>query len=70
LNDGARYNLAANTWTTMTTVGAAHPRESHTAVWTGNEMVVWGGYDRGALNYLNDTVSYSPSRSLYLYQKQ
>src|SRR4029079_11787887 len=32
------------TWTTMSTINAPAPRASHTAVWTGSEMIVWGGY--------------------------
>jgi len=27
------------------TVGAPSSREEHTAVWTGTEMIVWGGFD-------------------------
>jgi hypothetical protein len=43
-NDGARYNPANNTWT-PTSVGAnvPDPRSSHSAVWSGSEMIVWGG---------------------------
>ncbi len=32
-----------NTWTPTTTAGAPAPRGYHTAVWTGTEMIVWGG---------------------------
>jgi hypothetical protein len=31
------------TWTTISTINAPAPRASHTAVWTGSEMIVWGG---------------------------
>ena len=31
----------------------------HTAVWTGSEMIVWGGYDGG--NVLNTGGRYNPS---------
>jgi hypothetical protein len=31
------------TWTTMSITGAPAPRGDHVAVWTGNELVVWGG---------------------------
>jgi hypothetical protein len=33
-----------NTWTPTTLTGAPAPRNNHTAVWTGSEMIVWGGY--------------------------
>ena len=29
----------------MTTTGAPTARAIHTAVWTGSEMIVWGGYN-------------------------
>ena len=43
LNTGARYNPSTNTWISMTTSNAPEPRTHHTAVWTGTEMIVWGG---------------------------
>jgi hypothetical protein len=33
-------------------------RFQHTAVWTGSEMIVWGGDNGGG--YFNDTFSYTP----------
>jgi hypothetical protein len=32
-----------DTWTPITTVNAPDVREFYTAVWTGSEMIVWGG---------------------------
>jgi len=49
VNDGGRYNPAGNTWTATTTTGAPWGREFHTAVWTGTEMIVWGGTLGGGL---------------------
>ncbi len=40
---GGRYNPATDTWTSMTTAAAPSPRAEHTAVWTGSEMIVFGG---------------------------
>jgi N-acetylneuraminic acid mutarotase len=40
---GGRYDPATDTWTPTTTVGAPLGRELLTAVWTGDEMIVWGG---------------------------
>jgi N-acetylneuraminic acid mutarotase len=45
-NSGARYSLANNTWTRITTNNAPTARGFHTAVWTGSEMIVWGGQNR------------------------
>ncbi|EEF62876.1 Kelch repeat-containing protein [Pedosphaera parvula Ellin514] len=42
--DGAIYNPTANTWSAMSTNGVPVDRSSHTAIWTGSEMIVWGGY--------------------------
>jgi N-acetylneuraminic acid mutarotase len=69
LNDGARYNPADNTWKLMSNTGAPTARWQHTAVWTGSEMIIWGGEADGK-GGSNDTFSYSPARTLYLYQRQ
>src|ERR1041385_6850020 len=34
---------ADGTWTATTTVNAPEARETSTAVWTGSEMIIWGG---------------------------
>ena len=36
---------AAARWTPTNTIDAPSARGSHTEVWTGSKMVVWGGYD-------------------------
>jgi N-acetylneuraminic acid mutarotase len=42
-NTGGRYNPATNSWTATNTIGVPSARYLHTAIWTGNEMIVWGG---------------------------
>lgn len=49
-NDGAIYDPATNTWTAISTSGAPSVRYAHSAVWTGNKMIVFGGYGATALN--------------------
>lgn len=44
-NSGASYNPATDSWTALSLVGAPTGRNSHAAVWTGMEMLVWGGKD-------------------------
>src|SRR2546423_1084140 len=46
-------------WVATTTANAPTAREWHTAVWTGAEMIVWGGWD--SANYLNTGGKYNPS---------
>lgn len=48
--DGARYNPITDTWTAMSTTGAPSPRTQFTAVWSGTEMIVWGGQSNTLLN--------------------
>ncbi|HEU5180159.1 MAG TPA: MopE-related protein, partial [Candidatus Polarisedimenticolia bacterium] len=43
LDTGGKYDPAMETWSPTTTVGAPSARIGHTAVWTGDRMVVWGG---------------------------
>jgi len=31
------------TWSSTPLINAPSPRHSHTAIWTGNEMIIWGG---------------------------
>ena len=51
-NTGGRYNPDTDTWTATSTTNAPESRDSHTAVWTGGEMIVWGGdeFPSGATN--------------------
>ena len=45
LNTGGRYNPSTDNWTTTSTTNAPAERFNYTAVWTGSEMIVWGGSD-------------------------
>jgi N-acetylneuraminic acid mutarotase len=44
-NTGGRYDPAMDVWTAVSTVNAPVARWLHTAVWTGDRMVIWGGYN-------------------------
>ena len=54
--DGAIYDLAADTWTLMSP-GPLSGRGAHRALWTGREMLVWGGFNT---TELNDGATYNP----------
>ena len=48
-----------DTWTATTTTNAPSARAGHAAVWTGTEMIVWGGSDSS--NLWNTGARYIPS---------
>ncbi len=49
-----------DTWTATSTTNAPTARDLHTAVWTGTEMIVWGGII-DPINYTNTGGKYNPS---------
>jgi N-acetylneuraminic acid mutarotase len=64
--DGARYSPATNSWTPVTGVNAPDARTYHTAVWSGTEMIVWGGanepaYDQTGGRYNPTTDTWTPT---------
>lgn len=77
-NTGGRYVPATDSWTPTSTTGAPETRDSHTAVWAGTKMVVWGGgdeiftpkntggrYDPTTNSWLPTTTTGSPAARLY-----
>jgi N-acetylneuraminic acid mutarotase len=50
MNTGAKYNPVTNNWITTSTINSPQPRYRHRAVWTGYEMIVWGGQDLAGFN--------------------
>ena len=44
-NTGGRYNPSTDTLDRHQHHQRARARSGHTAVWTGSEMIVWGGFD-------------------------
>jgi N-acetylneuraminic acid mutarotase len=63
LNTGGKYNPSTDSWTITNTTSAPDGRINHTAVWSGNEMIIWGGYfsedEEG--NYLDTGGRYNPN---------
>ena len=49
LNTGGRYDPATDSWSATNTVNAPTARSGHTAVWTGSQMIVWGGGESGVV---------------------
>ena len=56
LNTGGRYDPTSDSWLATSTSNAPSARDSHTAVWTGSNMIVWGGS-----RDLNTGGRYSPN---------
>src|SRR5439155_2928221 len=66
---GASYTLPAisdqpsgcidDSWTATSTTNAPTGRRFHTAVWTGSEMIVWGGFDENFV-LVNTGGRYNP----------
>ena len=55
LRDGGRYRPATDSWVPFNQVGSPNPARQYLgAVWTGTEVIVWGGTDvNGAQEYAN-----------------
>ena len=66
-NTGARFNPSTGVWTNITLTGAPTARRGHTAVWTGTEMIVWGGTTdlEGATGGLNSGGRYNPATNTW-----
>src|SRR5207302_2213907 len=64
LNSGGSYCTRApssrtdDSWTPTSLTNVPAARYLHTAVWTGSEMIVWGGANT---NYLNTGGRYNPT---------
>ena len=56
---------ADDTWTVTSTLNASDPREGHTAVWTGTEMIIWGGFNFSQHN-LNTGARYNPATDSWI----
>jgi N-acetylneuraminic acid mutarotase len=63
LDTGGRYDPSTDSWTATSIINAPAGRAFDTAVWTGNEMIVWGGYfdvaNQGRV-FLNTGGRYDP----------
>ena len=64
MGSGGRYVPATDAWTpTSTGANAPGGRADHTAVWTGTEMIVWGGWTYGGPD---NGARYSPLTDTWL----
>ena len=65
-NTGARYDPAADAWApTGSGAGVPHGAERAVSIWTGTEMIVWGGKGPGSTSYVDTGGRYDPAADLW-----
>lgn len=60
LNSGGRYNPTTDSWSPLSSSGM-NARDGHSAVWTGDEMIVWGGREAATDTPFGDGARYDPA---------
>jgi hypothetical protein len=69
-NTGGRYNPTTDTWLATSITGAPSGVYLHTGVWTGTEMIVWGGYFyTNTGGRLTIPIATTATKTLYYYKK-
>lgn len=63
--DGAIFNPATNTWSVITNTNAPSARRDHTGVWSGTEMIVYGGTDLNGTVFYNNGGRYNPTTNTW-----
>lgn len=66
-SDGAAYNPQTRTWRLLP-AGPMSGRVGQATVWTGTEMVIWGGYDNVTNNTMQvtaDGAAYNPTTNMW-----
>jgi N-acetylneuraminic acid mutarotase len=65
-NTGGKYDPSTDSWI-PTSMGTSAPssRWCHTAVWTGTEMIIWGGF-YGTDSIFNNGARYEPSTDSWI----
>src|SRR5215831_6035675 len=64
-NTGFRYSPATDSWTAITTNNAPSGRTWPSAIWTGSEMIVWGGQFQSG-NPTNTGGRYNPATNSWV----
>lgn len=62
---GGVYDPVTDTWTAVSNAGSPSARVGHSAVWTGEQMIIWGGAAArcadGSSGECSDGAAYDPS---------
>jgi N-acetylneuraminic acid mutarotase len=64
-NTGAEYNPIDDTWITISTTNAPTARSVPAAVWTGKEMIIWGGHNNTSIEQ-NTGGKYYPESDTWI----
>jgi hypothetical protein len=64
LNTGGRYNPTLDSWIATNLAAAPQGRNDYTAIWTGSEMIVWGGWNDQ--DFFNTGGSYNPGKDSWI----
>jgi N-acetylneuraminic acid mutarotase len=59
-NAPSAVRAARGTWYPVRSQGAPSPRWRHISLWTGNELLIWGGQGSGVSQWLSDGGAYDP----------
>ncbi len=65
-DDGGRYDPTTDSWLATSTNNAPDARLTHSVVWTGDEMIVWGGGPSGAGNFYQTGGRYNPNTDSWI----
>ncbi|RDB05958.1 Kelch repeat-containing protein [Runella aurantiaca] len=64
VGNGKLYNVNTDSWTPISSTNAPTARGYHaTSIWTGTDILVWGGISSGGL--VNDGAIYSPNTNTW-----
>lgn len=66
-SSGAAYDLLEDTWIPLSTAGGPQPRSGATAVWTGTDLLVFGGENNGQAVAAIQRLD--PEQTWYFYRK-
>jgi len=59
ISNGASYTPSTQSWFIISTKNEPKARYGHSTIWTGNEMIIWGG--KGTSKELKDGAIYNPT---------
>ena len=62
--NGGAYSPSSDSWSPLSSASAPAARRAHSAVWTGSEMIVWGGINEN-WQVFNDGAIYNPASNTW-----